>query len=86
MHAASRRRLETPMKIKIDGAYSDGHEFVNIEDVPEYTGDDFDDETDDSLQAFLFTYTGDGHGKNNPKLNAIAKLLSLRPLTRRWSA
>ncbi|OBK37184.1 hypothetical protein A5658_04300 [Mycobacterium sp. 1245111.1] len=65
------------MKIKVDGAYSDGHEFVNTEDVPEYTGDDFDDETDDSLQAFLFTYTGDGHGKNSPKLNCYCEITIL---------
>ena len=75
-----------PMKIKVDGAYCDGHEFVSIEDVPEYTGDDFDDPSRDPLQALLFTYTGDGHGLSNPKLHCYCEITILEATNRRWSA
>ena len=48
------------MKIRIENAYSDGHESTSVEDVPEYTGVVTED--DELLHDHLFPYTGDGHG------------------------
>jgi hypothetical protein len=51
------------MKIKVENAYSDGHE-----STIEYVIDDavvdnaIDDEDMDFFDELLYTYTGDGHG------------------------
>lgn len=52
------------MRIRVESAYSDGHESVREEDVPEFTGDpDAEDEFgENALEVHLHPYTGDGHG------------------------
>lgn len=52
------------MKIKIENAYSDGHESTSIQDVAEFVGDPNGD-NDDDLEAYLYQFTGDGHGANS---------------------
>lgn len=48
------------MTIRVDNAYSDGHESQQtITDVDEFTGDPTDE---DALRDHLFEFTGDGHG------------------------
>lgn len=55
------------MKIKVENAYSDGHESTleyDVDDakVQEYvTHPDFED-VDEALEELLFEFTGDGHG------------------------
>ncbi|MDD4865658.1 MAG: hypothetical protein PHQ28_00520 [Mycobacterium sp.] len=47
------------MKIRVENTYSDGHESVELHDIPDYTGDPDDTEL---FEEHLRPYTGDGHG------------------------
>lgn len=44
------------MRIRIENAYSDGYESMQVRKVPEFVG------TVPELPDYLYQFTGDGHG------------------------
>jgi len=61
------------MKIKIENAYSDGHESQSIENVGEFSYDPTDPDYEgcderEALDLYLSEFTGDGHGADDPDL------------------
>jgi hypothetical protein len=68
------------MRIKIENAYSDGHESTSIEEVAEFVYDPHDPEyedREDALRGYLRQFTGDGHGIGRPKLGSYHEIVIL---------
>jgi hypothetical protein len=66
------------MRIRIENTYSDGHEPVLVEDIPEFDGDLADEE---ELNDHLWPYAGDGHGdgRDLDAIHTVTVLASIRP-------
>lgn len=71
------------MKIRINGAYSDGHEHDTEQEIAEFDyaihGDEDEDfgDKEEALSNYLFQFTGDGHGIKNHRLHYYCEITIL---------
>jgi hypothetical protein len=60
------------MRIRIESAYSDGHCSTRVEEVGEFVYDptdrDYCCDEEEALELYLSTFSGDGHGADEPDL------------------
>lgn len=57
--------------LRLDNAYSDGHESSTTKSVPAPEDLDDPDEVQDWWDTTVFNLTGDGHGAENPDLGSF---------------